>query len=62
MQQHQYTWTFALDATGKVGQDYKVSAIPTSIFINANGKVTARHVGSMRYDALKSLVEKALQP
>ena len=61
IQKQGVTWTFLLDTTGGVGSAYAVSAIPTSIFINAKGVITARHVGTLSFDDMKRLAQEAIK-
>ncbi|MDA0745930.1 MAG: TlpA disulfide reductase family protein [bacterium] len=60
VRQHNLTWTFLLDGTGQVGQAYAISAIPTTIAINAQGVITARHVGGLDYNGLKEIARSVL--
>jgi cytochrome c biogenesis protein CcmG, thiol:disulfide interchange protein DsbE len=44
---HEYTFDFLLDATEKVNRAYRVSAIPATYFIDAEGVIVAIQLGSM---------------
>jgi len=54
------TWTCLLDETGEVGRYYAVSAIPTSIFINAEGIIARRNVGTMNYEQFRQLAQETI--
>lgn len=43
----QLTYPVTIDESGNATLEYHVSAIPTSVFIDAGGKVQAIHVGEM---------------
>lgn len=45
--QSSLTFPILLDEGGQVGQLYRVTALPTTFFINADGTVAARHVGAL---------------
>ena len=47
VEQGGYSWTFVLDATGAVSDDYKVTAIPISFFIDREGIIQAVNIGAM---------------
>ena len=55
-----YSWTFVIDTSGSVAQKYLVEAIPTSIFINSKGVITARKVGLMQLSAMETLAMAAI--
>lgn len=46
------TYPIALDAEGAVAQQYKVSGLPTTYFIDAEGRVVARRVGQLNSQSL----------
>lgn len=43
----------ALDADGRTAQQYQVSGYPTTYFLDAEGRVVARHVGQLNAQALE---------
>ena len=61
VKKQKFTWIFLLDTTGEVGSSYAVSAIPTSIFINAKGIITGRQVGTLSFERMKQLAQEALK-
>ncbi len=40
-------YPIALDADGQVASDYNVRGFPTTIFLDAEGRIVARHVGAL---------------
>ncbi len=42
-----YSWIFALDTTGEVSSDFRVTSLPTSFFLDRTGVVRAIGVGGM---------------
>ena len=56
-----YSWTFLLDTTGVVTATYKVSAIPTSFFINRDGMIMSKGVGAMRRPAMEARLAEAMK-
>lgn len=58
VQQNGYNWLFALsDGTA---QEYGVSAIPTTLFIDRSGKIVDRAVGGMDVNEFESKLGKIL--
>ena len=41
-----------LDVTGQVSQVYRVSSLPTSFFIDKNGKIASFNVGALNRSAM----------
>ncbi|WP_138756230.1 TlpA family protein disulfide reductase [Paenibacillus sinopodophylli] len=60
MQEHSYELTTLLDPSKKVAQDYGVSALPVSIFIDKNGKIAHRKLGTMYEEELKKVIDGLL--
>jgi len=56
-----YTWTFLLDKTGQVGTQYRVSAIPTSYFIDSEGIIRSLAIGGMPAATMEANLAKAMQ-
>ena len=55
-----YSWTFLADADQEVGNLYRVSGYPTSVFINAEGRITGRRVGMMTGEDMERQIRIAL--
>ena len=53
VEQGGYSWTFVLDATGVVSDDYRIAAIPTSFFIDREGIIQAVNIGAMTKRAME---------
>ncbi|MDR2779664.1 MAG: TlpA family protein disulfide reductase [Synergistaceae bacterium] len=54
-----FSFPIYYDATGEASGKYNVSAIPTSIFIDANGSVTETVIGAMNASTLMRNIDKA---
>ncbi len=46
-----------LDANGQVGESYQVRGLPTSLFVDRQGVVVARHVGPLDQETLHSYLD-----
>jgi cytochrome c biogenesis protein CcmG/thiol:disulfide interchange protein DsbE len=46
-----------LDANGQVGESYQVRGLPTSLFVDRQGVVVARHVGPLDQETLDSYLD-----
>ena len=55
-----YTWTFLTDTAKKVGEQYRISGYPTSVFIDADGRITGRRVGMMSGEEMERSIRAAL--
>jgi thiol-disulfide isomerase/thioredoxin len=55
-----YSWTFLEDENKKVGDLYRVSGYPTSVFINAHGRITGRRVGMMTGEDMEHQIRIAM--
>jgi thiol-disulfide isomerase/thioredoxin len=55
-----YSWTFLNDTAKKVGEQYRVSGYPTSVFIDADGRITGRRVGMMSREEMERSIRVAL--
>lgn len=55
-----YSWTFVMDTTGQVSSNYRVTAIPTSFFLDGEGIIRAVNVGAMTKRAMESRLAKAM--
>ena len=56
-----YTWAFLLDTTGEVGSMYRVSAIPTSYFVDKKGVIRAVAIGGMTGATMEAKLAQAMQ-
>lgn len=45
-------YTILLDINGKVAHNYKISMLPTTFFIDEDGMIRFRHIGSMSQEQL----------
>ena len=55
-----YTWTFVLDPDNEAALAYNVSAIPTSMFIDAKGITVRRFVGQQDYETFLEAAREAI--
>jgi cytochrome c biogenesis protein CcmG, thiol:disulfide interchange protein DsbE len=55
------TFPNALDATGRVSVDYGVYGVPETFFIDAEGRVRAKHVGGVTDAVFRREVERLLE-
>lgn len=53
-----YTLNVLMDINSDAGNLYRTTEIPTSFFINKEGKIVVRHTGIMTYEQMKSNIEK----
>lgn len=51
-----------IDSDGAVGRRYGLYGMPTTIFIDAQGEIVARHLGELSADALDDYLELLLTP
>ncbi len=61
VEQGGYSWTFVLDTTGAVSDDYKIAAIPTSFFIDGEGIIQAVNIGAMTKRAMEAKLTEAMR-
>ena len=54
------TFPNALDPTGRVSVDYGVYGVPETFFIDAKGRVRAKHVGAVTEEVVRRQVERLL--
>lgn len=45
-----------LDPTGETQRAFRVRGLPTSVFVNKDGKITAVHVGQLNRDSIEKYV------
>ncbi len=55
-----YSWNFVLDTTGKVSNDFRVTSLPTSFFLDRTGVVRAIGVGGMTKRNMESKLAEAM--
>jgi thiol-disulfide isomerase/thioredoxin len=60
LKDNQLTFTVPLDKDGSVADSYRVRAIPTSFFIDKNGVIKAKFIGTMSEEVLEENVAKIL--
>ncbi|MDA8064687.1 MAG: TlpA disulfide reductase family protein [Thermaerobacter sp.] len=60
VKQEKMNYPVLLDLSAQVGNQYLVSAIPTSIFINAKGQVVQRFTGEMTLPLMRQYVKSIL--
>lgn len=60
VEQGGYSWIFVLDATGAVSDDYKITAIPTSFFIDREGVIQVVNIGAMTKRAMEAELTEAM--
>lgn len=61
VQQGGYSWTFVIDTTGEVANNYGIIAIPTSFFLDKEGVIQAVNVGAMTKRAMESRLAEAMK-
>ena len=61
VEQGGYSWTFVIDTTGEVSNNYEVTAIPTSFFIDREGVIRAVKIGSMTKRAMEARLLEAMR-
>lgn len=53
-----YNYEFLLDTNQEAADEYNISAIPSSFFIDKDGNIIAAHTGYMDIAQMKSYIEK----
>ncbi len=61
VQQGGYSWIFVLDTSGEVSANYKITAIPTSFFIDREGIIQAVNIGAMTKRAMEARLAEAMR-
>jgi thiol-disulfide isomerase/thioredoxin len=56
-----FSWVFVFDTTGKVADNYAITAIPTSFFLDKEGIIRAVHIGAMTKRVMESQLAKAMK-
>lgn len=60
VQDRGFTYTFVLDLEETVRDAYKVSGIPVSVFIDTNGLIVRRYVGTQNYETFLDAAHAAI--
>ena len=56
-----FTFPVYYDTTGEASLKYGVNAIPTSVFVNAEGLMTGKVTGALKMNALRGGIESAMK-
>ena len=56
-----YHWTFVIDTTGEVANNYRVTVIPSSYFIDREGIIRAVSVGAMTKQGMEAQLARAMK-
>ncbi|MCX7710818.1 MAG: TlpA family protein disulfide reductase [Clostridia bacterium] len=56
IQKNSYSFKILLDQKGTVAEQYKVNSIPASFFMNTDGSISSRHVGTMNLTQMKDAI------
>ncbi len=56
-----YSWTFVIDTSGEVSANYRITAIPTSFFIDREGIIQAVAIGAMTKRAMENKLAEAMR-
>ena len=57
---HQMPYSVGLDLTGEVAGRYGVRGFPTTFFLNAQGRIVARHIGELSAEQIDGYVRQML--
>ena len=60
IEQFSLTFPNALDPTGRVSVDYGVYGVPETFFIDAKGRIRAKHVGAVTEEVFRRNVDRLL--
>ncbi len=61
VEQGGYSWTFVLDTSGEVAANYRVTAIPTSFFIDREGIIQVVNIGAMTKRAIENKLTETMR-
>jgi thiol-disulfide isomerase/thioredoxin len=61
VEQGGYSWTFVLDISGEVAANYRITAIPTSFFIDREGIIQAVNIGAMTKRAIENKLTETMR-
>lgn len=56
-----YSFKVLLDSDQSVGQQYEISAIPVSVFIDKNGKIVNKRVGALSEDEMEEIIKSLVE-
>ena len=55
-----YTWSFLLDLDGKITRQYRITGLPTHVFIGRDGVIQNIVVGSITQPQMQAAVNKLM--
>ena len=58
---NEYSWTFVIDATGEVAEEYMVTLIPANFFIDRKGVIQVIRVGAMSKATMEALLAETME-
>ncbi len=58
IQKHHITFPTGLDTTGKIMATFEVYGMPTTLFIDPTGHITARHIGTLSKVLIQQELDK----
>lgn len=61
VEQGGYSWIFVLDTSGEVAANYRVTAIPTSFFIDREGIIQTVNIGGMTKRDIENRLAEAMR-
>lgn len=61
VQQGGFSWTFVIDTTGEVVNNYDITAVPTSFFLDKKGVIQAVKLGAMTKRGIESRLAEAMK-
>ncbi len=61
VEQGGYSWTFVLDTSGEVAANYRITAIPTSFFIDREGIIQVVNIGAMTKRAMENKLAETMR-
>lgn len=61
VQENGYSWPFVLDTTGEVANRYRVTALPTSFFLDGEGIIRTINIGAMSQQAMEGRLNSAMR-
>ncbi|MEE8469722.1 MAG: redoxin domain-containing protein [Dehalococcoidia bacterium] len=56
-----FNWTFVIETTGEVANDYRVAAIPISFFVDREGIIKVVNIGAMTKRAMEAKLIEAMK-
>lgn len=60
IKENNYHFNALLDSSKRVAQQYSISSIPVSIFIDKSGNIAQKQVGAMTENQMKAIIDKLL--